>query len=61
MSWFTKKTRKSLLASVRKVAFYVAVYYIWMERNKVIFQQVVPDANQIIQRIVVAVRFKLMV
>lgn len=49
-----------MLATVSRVAVAAAVYYIWLERNQVIFQQACADKYRVVQNIQLCVKLKLM-
>ena len=39
VSWFSRKTKgRGLISKVRRVAFGASVYYLWKEKNSVIFK-----------------------
>lgn len=59
VNFFSRRARsKSLLSLVRRLYFCATVYWIWMERNFVIFQNQVPNSNRVIRRIVQAVSMR---
>lgn len=60
VSWFSRKaTRKSLTAKARRVDFLGSIYYIWQERNVVIFKQERANPKRVMQRIRMYVKLKL--
>lgn len=61
VGWWTKKTMgKNMLASIRRIVFNATIYYIWVERNKWIFQQVTPEEIRVVRLVGACIRMKLM-
>lgn len=60
VSFFSRHTgSKTQLNLVRRLYFCVAVYWLWRERNLVIFQHQVPDRNRVLQKISEDVRLRI--
>lgn len=56
MSWFIRKASSMSLVVVRRIAFMAAIYWIWVERNALTFQNVNSDIQRVVHKICYSVK-----